>query len=559
MVSFLSVLLFLAVSGLIVLAVVRAVEKSNHTKALLERETARVAAVKRAGDLRDENEKVRAEIARVAPWTSVADADETAKRMVAEGQQALGMAQDNARIVLENAQRDYHETLANATSDAEAATKEERAKGRAAREEAEAVSQTAVRRSEEIVAAAESKAREIAGNAYDALENADAYQRTVIAMKNIIEGYGDEYLKPAENLLDDLADDFSHKEAGRELKRVRSHTKAMIKDGLASRCDYVEKNRREMAERFVLDAFNGKVDSTLSRVKHDNVGKLEQEILDAFTVVNFNGKAFRDARITDEFHASRLEELKWGATAQELKRQEQEEQRRIREQIREEEKARRDYERAIKEVQKEEKMLRKAMEKAEAKVASATAEQRALFEAELETMRGKLMEAEERGQRAVSMAQQTRRGYVYIISNIGSFGDGIYKIGLTRRLEPMDRVKELGDASVPFEFDVHAMILSDDAPALETRLHKHFLLSQVNKVNHRKEFFRVPLEDIKSNLDELGLETKWTMLSEAAQYRESMTIEKAIADDPMAREAWCNRQLTLDPVDYAFAGSAEEN
>lgn len=85
-----------------------------------------------------------------------------------------------------------------------------------------------------------------------------------------------------------------------------------------------------------------------------------------------------------------------------------------------------------------------------------------------------MKEAEERGQRIISMAQQTRRGWVYIISNIGSFGEGVYKIGLTRRLDPMERVYELGDASVPFPFDVHAFIFSEDAPVLETALHQAF-------------------------------------------------------------------------------------
>lgn len=84
------------------------------------------------------------------------------------------------------------------------------------------------------------------------------------------------------------------------------------------------------------------------------------------------------------------------------------------------------------------------------------------------------------------MAQQTRTGHVYVISNIGSFGEHVFKIGMTRRLEPKDRVRELGDASVPFEFDIHAMIFSDDAPTLKRALHRHFLKQQVNKVNPRK-------------------------------------------------------------------------
>ena len=97
----------------------------------------------------------------------------------------------------------------------------------------------------------------------------------------------------------------------------------------------------------------------------------------------------------------------------------------------------------------------------------------------------------------LSMAEQTRIGHVYIISNRGSFGDRIVKIGMTRRLEPMDRVKELGDASVPFPFDVHAIIFSEDAPSLEKELHKAFQEMRVNKVNNRKEFFYAELDDLE--------------------------------------------------------------
>lgn len=146
------------------------------------------------------------------------------------------------------------------------------------------------------------------------------------------------------------------------------------------------------------------------------------------------------------------------------------------------------------------------------------------------------------------MAQQTKTGHVYVISNVGSFGEDVFKIGLTRRLEPADRIRELGDASVPFEFDVHAMILSDDAPALERALHRHFLASQVNKVNPRKEFFRVPLSFVREEIEKLGISASWTMTAQAAEYRESLAIEKAIRENPASYQAWVNKQLVIDPV-----------
>ena len=120
-----------------------------------------------------------------------------------------------------------------------------------------------------------------------------------------------------------------------------------------------------------------------------------------------------------------------------------------------------------------------------------------------------------------------RAGYVYIISNIGAFGDGVYKIGMTRRLEPMDRIDELSNASVPFRFDVHAMIFSDDAPALETFLHNRFANYRVNLVNNRKEFYRVPLNDIEAAIKENFDKTcEFQYYSVAQQYRESLLIRE---------------------------------
>ncbi|MBI1190741.1 MAG: DUF4041 domain-containing protein [Tepidisphaera sp.] len=488
------------------------------------------------------------ELKRLEPWSSVADADEYAKRVTGEANETLERARREAAELVASAQRESDAMRAEAKSQAANDSAETLRRAAETRTAAQTALTTATTRAAQIVAEAERKAQETAGKAMDAVRNAEAYERTARAMKRLIEGYGDEYLVPPASLLDDLAAEFGHKDAGEQLAMARELTRSMVKSGQAARCEYVSDGRREGAERFVLDAFNGKVDSILSRTKHDNYGKLAQEIRDAFAVVNLGGEAFRKARIMEAYLDARLSELKWGAVVQELKRQEQEEQRRVREQIREEEKARREFERAIRDAAKEEEIIRKAMAKAQAQIEEASAEQRVKYEAQLAELTQRLGEAEARNQRALSMAQQTRRGHVYIISNVGSFGEDVYKIGLTRRLEPMDRIRELGDASVPFDFDVHAIILSDDAPALETKLHKHFLLRQVNKVNHRKEFFRAALSDIRSEIESLGVEARWTMLSEAKEFRESQAIERAIEKDPVARDAWLNRQLTLEPA-----------
>ena len=220
----------------------------------------------------------------------------------------------------------------------------------------------------------------------------------------------------------------------------------------------LRQKRRETAIRFVLDAFNGKVDTAMARLRHDNYGILKQQVIDAYSIVNNNGAAFRNARITQEYLEAVQDELKWAVATTELKRQDREEQKRIKQEMREEARAQREYEKAIKAAEKEEKLIQEAMEKARQQIAAASEEQKAEYEAQLQDLEDKLKVAEEKNQRAISMAQQTRQGHVYVISNIGSFGENVLKIGMTRRLEPMDRVKELGDASVPFPFDVHAMI-----------------------------------------------------------------------------------------------------
>lgn len=390
----------------------------------------------------------------------------------------------------------------------------------------------------QIVEDAEAHAKEIAGEAYEIAGKVKDLEKTAIALKNTIQGYGSQYLKPTYSLLDDLAADFGYTEAGQQLKFARETSAQMVKNGQASTCEYVEEIRKKTATAFVVDAFNGKVDSILSKVKSDNYGTLEQKIKDAYELVNYNGRAFRNAAILPEYLNARLEELKWGVRVQELKAQAQEEQRRIREQMREEERARREYEKAMKEAAKEEEMLRKAMEKAQKQIESATEANRAEYEAKLEELKQKLAEAEDRGQRAISMAQQTRRGNVYVISNIGSFGENVYKVGMTRRLDPLDRVRELGDASVPFPFDVHAIIESDDAPALETELHRNLSLMQMNKVNPRKEFFRVSLSDVKAMVENMGLKTAWTLDAAAAEYRETLAIEESMKTDPEAKRRW---------------------
>lgn len=198
---------------------------------------------------------------------------------------------------------------------------------------------------------------------------------------------------------------------------------------------------------------------------------------------------------------------------------EREEQARIKAQIREEQKREREIEQELKRLDRERDAIQAALEKALADAEDKHSE-------EVESLKARLAEAEERAKRTKSMAEMTKSGHVYVISNIGSFGESIFKIGLTRRLDPSIRVRELGDASVPFPFDVHMMISSDDAPTLENVLHKVFHSSRLNKTNPRKEFFKADIEAIHQAVEEHHGKVEYTADPEALEYNQSLAMSE---------------------------------
>ncbi|EFI5463614.1 GIY-YIG nuclease family protein, partial [Escherichia coli] len=189
-------------------------------------------------------------------------------------------------------------------------------------------------------------------------------------------------------------------------------------------------------------------------------------------------------------------EFKEKVLALQAAQEEREYQNEIKRQMKEERQRQEELERRQREAEEEEKRLEEQQRAIDEALALAEGTYKAELEQQRLELEQKIADVHKQYERAKSMAQLTRQGHVYIISNIGSFGENVYKVGMTRRLEPMDRVKELGDASVPFDFDVHAMISCDDAPALEKALHDYLERYRVNKVNLRKEFFRVELEKI---------------------------------------------------------------
>jgi hypothetical protein len=198
---------------------------------------------------------------------------------------------------------------------------------------------------------------------------------------------------------------------------------------------------------------------------------------------------------------------------------EKEEQARIKAQIREEQAREKEVQRELAALERERAAIKAALDKALADAKDQHSE-------EVERLRARLAEAEARNERTVAQAQLTRAGNIYVISNIGAFGESVFKIGMTRRLDPYERVQELSDASVPFPFDVHMMIAADDAPSLENELHRHFHKHRLNRVNPRKEFFKCDLDEIRKVVEAKKGEVRYVASPEALEYRQSVAMSE---------------------------------
>lgn len=280
--------------------------------------------------------------------------------------------------------------------------------------------------------------------------------------------------------------------------------------------------------KLMLRTFNIEIDLLFIGLKISNFAKTMERIETIATDIEKSVISLK-CGFNEDYIKLKLQECQLQYQFKLKQAAEDEEQKAIREQMREEQKAIRDFERAIAKAQKEEQMYQDALEQAKKELQIASDDEKDKLALKVEQLEAKLKEAMENEGRAKSMAEQTRRGHVYVISNIGSFGENVYKIGMTRRLEPLDRVKELGDASVPFLFDVHAMIFSEDAPKLEKDLHKIFNNKRLNMVNDRKEFFNVTLDEIKNEVEKTNNTIEFTMIAQADEYRESLAIKESLA------------------------------
>ncbi|QFU23938.1 DUF4041 domain-containing protein [Shewanella eurypsychrophilus] len=278
--------------------------------------------------------------------------------------------------------------------------------------------------------------------------------------------------------------------------------------------------------RLTARAFNNECDAAIANCTWKNMVKMQERITKAFEAINKLNES-NHILISEAYLQLKIDEIRLNFEYKEKKQREREEQAEIKAQMREEAKIEAEILKAEKEAIKEEARYKKALDEAKHELETANDDSRAELEAKIAALQANLVEAEQKHQRAESMAQQTKRGHVYVISNIGSFGEDVYKVGMTRRLEPMDRVKELGDASVPFSFDVHAMIHTKDAPTLERELHNIFDQKRVNMVNRRKEFFVISLDEIKKAVSSiLGDEAEFVETAVAQDYHETKAMRQ---------------------------------
>ncbi len=283
--------------------------------------------------------------------------------------------------------------------------------------------------------------------------------------------------------------------------------------------------------KLILRSFNNESDYCVDNVKFDNIEMGEKRIRQSFEACNKLGRVMT-VRLSDEYLNLKLDELRLAHEYQIKKQEEKEEAKRIREELREQQKLEQEIRAAREKIAKERKHFTAALRDLSLRLEKATdQEDRALLRTKIsEIEAGKA--ALDNEEKVIDYREQNAKaGYIYIISNLGAFGEGIYKIGMTRRLEPMERIDELGDASVPFWFDVHAMVFSENAPALEAKLHERFAAGRLNKVNGRKEFFRADIAEIeaviRANYDAV---VEVTREAPAEQYRESLRMAMPKAD-----------------------------
>lgn len=347
----------------------------------------------------------------------------------------------------------------------------------------------------------------------DALAEIESLKRDVEAMHDI--GIYN-YRHPLENAV-------AYQDA---LNSIKAEVKSFITEGRAIEAstrftfdNSLAKGRRMTADlsKLMLRAYNAEAENCVRYVKAGNLPAAEKRLAGAASSIA-RYASMMEMHINPEYHALRLRELALTADYQMKVQEEREAAREERARLREEQQAERELRAERERLEKERAHYTTVLE---ALAANGSDQERQELATKISEIDQSIADNDYR-------IANIRAGYVYVISNVGSFGSHIVKIGMTRRLEPMERVRELGDASVPFGFDVHALFFSDDAVGVETALHRRFAHVRVNRINLRREYFYTTPAEVKSALAEIaGNLLEFNESAEAEQYHASEVIRAA--------------------------------
>lgn len=317
----------------------------------------------------------------------------------------------------------------------------------------------------------------------------------------------------------DFADSLTFKNA---LDQIIEQEKMLVKNKLASiimkeisfnGSDSKGRTMQNNAASALIRAFNGEATGIINKVNANNYNQKSQQLIKSAKTLNSLFLKSDFVTLSSEYVELKLNELKLAVEFALKKQEEKEKLREEKQREREEKQLRSEIEREKRTLNKERKQFENAIN------ALLSKEQTDEIKSQIAELKSKIALLDEQELDLDYRLNNAKAGYVYIISNIGSFGKNVYKVGVTRRLEPTERIDELSSASVPFKFDIHALIFSDDAFKLESDLHNQFDEYRINHVNKRKEYFNIPLENIKNYLhDRKDITIEWHEQPENSEF-----------------------------------------
>lgn len=383
-------------------------------------------------------------------------------------------------------------------------------------------------------------------------------------LENFVKGYSNYFISDF-SVFDELIEKYGFADGAKQLQIARKRTQILIENNEAVTSGYLNVFTSNIIKSFLLEAFNTKIENLYQTIKKTTYPIIEKQIIDYFTSINQIGNFLSQTQITESYLASKLEEIKWTYRINEFIEKKKIADAAKREELKDMLKAKKEQDKAILKIHNAILNRQEHLTQLDEKIKNLDdsspekiklIKERSIISNEIKDLQGKQ-------EKTKSMAELGfKAGVVYIISNIGSFGENIFKIGMTRRYDveecifaPQKRIDELFSASIPFPFDVHAFIETEDAIKLEKALHDKLVLQRVNKVNHFKEFFNISSTDIYNSVNEvlnnLGItkEIHWTLEAQMAQWKETQIINNKIKNDEQYKAKFIADWTKITPIE----------